>query len=516
MTDQPPGRGRVALVTGATGYIGGRLVPRLLEAGFEVRAAARERNLLRDRPWAGGVTPVALDVMEADTLGPALDGVDVAYYLVHAIGKDGDFEDNDRRAAQNVAAATRTAGVGRIVYLGGLNPQDEQLSPHLRSRVEVGRILLDSGVPTAVLQAAVIIGSGGASFEMLRYLTERLPVMVTPRWVSSKTQPIAVRDVMHYLVGAASLPAEVNRTFDIGGPEVLTYLEMMQRYARQARLPRRRVLSVPLFSPGLSSHWVGLITPVPNSLARPLVESLRNNVVCREHDIAQYVADPDGGLTGLDRAVELALQRIREGEVATSWTDAEIRGAPSDPLPSDPAWAGGDLYVDERERVVEASRESTWEVIEGIGGQNGWYSWPLAWRVRGLMDRFTGGPGIRRGRRNPNDLAVGDALDWWRVEDVQDLQLLRLRAEMRVPGQAWLDLSLRTDDAGRTVLHQRALFHPRGLAGQAYWWSVKPFHGVIFGSMQRNMALAAEELEAAKEEGREPRWRASGTPLDAA
>lgn len=498
---------RTALVTGATGYIGGRLVPRLLDAGFTVRAAARSTSLLRDRPWAADVEPVVLDVLDPDTLGPALAGVDVAYYLIHAIGKGDDFADLDRRAARNFADAARRAGVRRIVYLGGLNPEDEELSPHLRSRAEVGRILLDSGVPTAVLQAAVIIGSGGASFEMLRYLTERLPAMVTPTWVSSRIQPIAVRDVLHYLVGAASMPPQVNRTFDIGGPDVLTYLEMMQRYANVAGLPRRRVLPVPVLSPSLSSHWVGFVTPVPSGIARPLVESLRNTVVCREHDIADWVPDPDGGLTSFDRSVKLALQRIRDADVATHWSDAEVRGAPSDPLPTDPDWAGGDLYTDERERVVAASRESLWEVVEGIGGEHGWYSWALAWRVRGVLDRFSGGPGMRRGRRNPDAVHVGDALDWWRVEEVKPLELLRLRGEMRVPGEAWLDLSIGTDERDRTLLRQRAIFHPRGLSGQLYWWSVWPFHGIVFGSMQRNIAKAAEELERAAREGREPAWR---------
>ncbi|MGN6331484.1 MAG: SDR family oxidoreductase, partial [Motilibacteraceae bacterium] len=245
----------------------------------------------------------------------------------------------------------------------------------------------------------------------------------------------------------------------------------------------------------LSSHWINVVTPVPASLAKPLVQSLRNTVVCREHDIARYVPDPPGGLIGLDRAVELALTRVREMEVPTRWSSASVAGAPSDPLPTDPNWSGGSLYLDERERVVDATPEALWRVIEGIGGERGWYSFPLAWRVRGLLDRLQGGPGLGRGRRDPDDLLVGDALDWWRVEEVVDGELLRLRAEMKVPGLAWLELSVRRDDAGRTLFHQRALFHPHGLAGQLYWWSVWPFHGVVFGEMQRNVAVAAERLE---------------------
>jgi hypothetical protein len=381
------------------------------------------------------------------------------------------------------------------VYLGGLHPEGHDLSPHLSSRREVGEILLASGVPTTVLQAAVILGSGSASFEMLRYLTERLPVMITPKWVDSRIQPIAIRDVLHYLVGSADMPAQVSREFDIGGPDVLTYREMIRRYAAVAGLPRRVLVPVRLLTPRLSSHWVGAVTPVPNSLARPLVASLVHEVVCAEHDIARYVPDPPGGLTGFDRAVRLALQRIGDADVTTRWTSATPPGAPSDPMPSDPDWAGGSLYVDERSSPVAASRDSLWRVIEGIGGENGWYSWALAWRVRGWLDRFWGGPGLRRGRRDARRLRIGDALDWWRVEDVEQQRLLRLRAEMRVPGLAWLDLAIEQDAAGRTVFRQTARFHPHGLLGQLYWWSVAPFHGIVFGGMRRNVARAAEAYE---------------------
>jgi uncharacterized protein YbjT (DUF2867 family) len=436
------------------------------------------------------------DATDADSLARALGGVDVAYYLIHSLGTGEDFESLDRRHARNFAIAARACEVSRIVYLGGLYPEAERLSPHLESRKEVGEILLAGGVPTTVLRAAVIIGSGSASFEMLRYLTERLPVMVTPRWVDTRIQPIAVSDVLRYLVGSAGMPPEVSRGFDIGGPDVLTYRQMMAAYARIAGLKPRRVAALPLFTPSLSSHWVGLVTPVPNSIARPLVESLINEVICKEHDIAAYVPDPDGGLLGFQPAVELALQRIQDHRVTTSWTSAATTGAPSDPLPSDPEWAGGSLYVDERESPVDATPERLWSVIEGIGGEHGWYSWRLGWWTRGVMDRIFGGPGLRRGRRDPFELSVGDALDWWRVEDIEKNHRLRLRAEMRLPGLAWLELIVDTDDRGRTVFRQRALFHPRGLAGHLYWKSIAPFHGLVFGGMQRNIAHAAEELPA--------------------
>ncbi len=498
---------RTALVTGASGYVGGRLVPELIAAGWSVRAMARKVSRLRDYPWAEDVEVVEGDVLDQGSLGRILRGVDVAYYLVHAIGSGSDFEATDRRAAESFAAAARAANVSRIVYLGGMTPEGEELSPHLRSREEVGQILLASGVPTAVLKAAVVLGSGSASFEMLRHLTERLPVMITPKWVDVQIQPIAIRDVLHYLVGVAALPAEVNRSFDIGGADVVTYRDMMQGYARVAGLPRRRIFRVPVLSPTLSAHWVGLVTPVPGSLAKPLVESLKNTVVTREHDIAGYVPDPPDGLLGFDDAVRRALARIRDADVATHWSNASVPGASSDPLPTDPEWARGDLYVDDRCSVVDAPPRALWDVIEGIGGTAGWYSWNLAWRVRGILDRLWGGPGLRRGRRSPYDLQIGDVVDWWRVEEIIDGELLRLRAEMRVPGRAWLDLGIETDDKGRTVFRQRAIYAPRGLLGRAYWWAVWPFHGLIFGGMQDNIAARAEQVAR---EGSPPRWKPSG------
>ncbi|MFI7065801.1 SDR family oxidoreductase [Kribbella sp. NPDC050124] len=482
---------RLALVTGVTGYIGGRLVPELLEGGFRVRAMARNPGRLRDRPWYGDVEVAEADAGDPGQLRAAMEGVDVAYYLIHSLGTGRRFEARDRHNALTFATAAREAGVRRVVYLGGLYPEGEELSPHLDSRREVGEILLASGVPVTVLRAAVIIGSGSASFEMLRHLTDRLPVMVTPRWLSTRIQPIAVRDVLHYLVGSASMPDEVSRGFDIGGPDVLTYRDMMQRYAKVAHLNQRRILLLPLLTPSLSSHWVGLVTPVPSGIARPLVDSLVHEVVCKEHDIAQYVPDPAPGLIGFDRAVELALKRVQDLDVTTTWASASTPGAPSDPLPSDPDWSGGSLYVDERESAVPASPERLWTVIEGIGGGTGWYSWRLGWWARGLLDRLFGGPGLRRGRRNPHDLSVGDPLDWWRVEEIEDQRLLRLRAEMRLPGLAWLELVIDKDSDGNTVFRQRALFHPHGLPGHLYWWAIKPFHGIVFGGMQRNIAHAA-------------------------
>ncbi|CAG7647322.1 SDR family oxidoreductase [Actinacidiphila bryophytorum] len=500
----PGGPGLHCLVTGATGYIGGRLVPELLDAGHRVRCLARTPVKLRDHPWVGRTEVVAGDVTDEASVADALRGIDVAYYLVHALGTGKDFERTDRTAARIFGEQAKAAGVRRVVYLGGLTPRGvpaRELSPHLRSRAEVGDILLRCGVPATVLRAAVIIGSGSASFEMLRYLTERLPVMVTPRWVGTAIQPIAVRDVLRYLVGSATMPDSVSRAFDIGGPDVLTYRELMQRYAAVAGLPRRVIVPVPVLTPRLSSHWIGLVTPVPAAVAKPLAESLRHEVVCDEHDIAGLVPDPPGTPIGVDRALALALRRVQEAQVSTRWSSAAVPGAPSDPLPTDPDWAGGSLYCDRRQTLVEASPAQLWRVIEGIGGENGWYSFPLAWSVRGLLDGLAGGVGLRRGRRDAARLRVGDSLDFWRVEEIEPGRLLRLRAEMRLPGLAWLEMSADRDPEGRTRYRQRALFHPRGLLGHAYWWAVSPFHAAVFGGMTRNIARAAARSSAAEDAG---------------
>ncbi|MEU8899869.1 SDR family oxidoreductase [Nocardia sp. NPDC048505] len=479
------------VVFGATGYIGGRLVPELLSAGHSVRVLARDPRKLRDAPWHDRVEVVAGDVTRPEDVRAALDGQEVLYYLVHSLTR-ADFDTVDRDAARIVAAAADAAGLRRMIYLGGITPDDQTLSRHLASRAEVGEILLEARTPAAVLRAAVIIGSGSASFEMLRYLTERLPVMVTPRWVRNRIQPIAVRDVLYYLVQAAGLPDEVDGAFDIGGPDVLTFLRMMRGYAAVAGLPRRVIIPVPVLTPWLSAQWVNLVTPVPKAIAVPLMESLINDVVCADHRIAEHIPDPPAGLTPYRRAVELALQRIRDVDIPTRWSDASSAGAPSDPMPTDPDWAGGSLYSDVREQETSADPATLWSVLEAIGGENGWYSFPLAWSVRGWMDRLAGGAGLRRGRRDPHRLREGEALDWWRVEYLDRPRLLRLRAEMKVPGRAWLELSVSTDPAGVTRYHQRALFEPHGLAGHLYWKAISPFHALIFGGMVRNIVGAAE------------------------
>jgi uncharacterized protein YbjT (DUF2867 family) len=485
------------LVTGATGYIGGRLVPRLIGEGHEVRVIARRPERLRDVPWASEVDVVEGDLTDAAAVDRATRDIDVVYYLVHSMGGRGSFEDVESRIARNVATSAKANGVDRIVYLGGLHPDDATLSRHLRSRVRVGEILLASGVPTIVLQAGVIIGSGSTSFEMIRHLTEVLPYMPAPRWVRNFIQPIAVRDVLHYLMRAAEVPSEVSGAFDIGGPDVLRYGQLMNGYALEAGLRQRPIAALPVLTPWLAGQWVNLVTPIPRRLAVPIIESLQFDCVMRDHAIDAVVPPPPEGLVGYRRSVRLALEKERLGEVETSWRNAEVAGAPSNPLPSDPDWSGHTVYVDRRERPSGASVEALWSVIEGVGGENGWYSFPLAWAIRGWIDKLSGGVGLRRGRRDPDTLHPGDAVDFWRVEAIERPRFLRLRAEMRVPGRAWLEMRAEPDGAGSTY-RQRAVFFPKGLAGRLYWWSVLPFHGVVFAGMANRITAEAEAAAPAE------------------
>lgn len=480
------------LVTGSTGYVGGRLVPRLLAAGHDVRVLVRTPEKLRDVPWAGQVEVVEGTLQDRDVMRRASEGIDVLYYLVHSMTGRGDFETEERLAAESVASAAREAGVGRIIYLGGLHPDSADLSRHLRSRVLVGTTLLESGVPTVAFQAGVVIGSGSTSFEMIRHLTEVLPYMPAPKWVRNRIQPIAIRDVLHYLIAAIDLPPEINRTFDIGGPDILRYGQMMNGYAVEAGLPQRAIAALPVLTPWLASQWVNLVTPIPRSIAVPIVESLQFDCVTREHDIDDVIAPPDGGLTGYRRAVRLALAKMRDGDVETSWQNASVDGAPSDPLPSDPDWAGHTVFIDLKVRETDATTAQLWTVIEGIGGDNGWYSFPLAWALRGWLDKLVGGVGLRRGRRHAQELQTGDALDFWRVEAIEHERRLRLRAEMRVPGKAWLEMEIEPRPGGGSRYRQRAVFFPMGLSGRLYWFAILPFHCIIFNGMANRITLEAE------------------------
>ncbi|KTR85551.1 SDR family oxidoreductase [Leucobacter chromiiresistens] len=478
------------LVLGATGYLGGRLMPRLLNAGYRVRTLSRSEERIRAYPWSDETEIEVGDASDREAMTRAVRDVDIIVYLVHSMSSGAEFAEKDREIAENVAARAREAGVTRIVYLGGLHPEGVRLSPHLASRAEVGEILLASGVPTLELQAGVVIGSGSASFEMVRHLTEVLPYMPAPKWVRNFIQPIAVRDVLHYLLAAARVEGDVNRALDIGGPDVLRYGQMMNGYAVEAGLPQRGIASLPVLTPRLASHWVGLVTPVPTSIARPLVESLQHRCVMQNHDVDALLPKPEHGLTSYREAVRLALGRIELDRVETSWVDARVT-APSEPLPSDPEWAGRTVFTDQRERETTASPEAVWSVVTQIGGETGWYSSPRLWALRGWYDRITGGVGLQRGRRSRTRLVVGDAVDVWRVETIEPGRLLRFRAEMRVPGLAWLELSVEPTARG-SVYRQRAVFFPRGLAGRLYWLAMLPFHGFIFSGMVARIVGLAE------------------------
>ena len=484
------GQPATCLVTGATGYIGGRLVRELLLAGYKVKVLARFPDRLRDMAWIDQVEVISGDALDISDVNRAMQNVDVAYYLLHALNQGPEFVEIETKMAQLFAESAKNNNIQKIIYLGGLIPK-QVLSQHLESRKVTGEILRNSGVPTIELRAGVVIGSGSASFEMLRYLTERLPIMITPKWVKTKIQPIAVRDVLYYLVGAASISNDVNRAFDIGGNDIFTYKEMMEHYARVADLRKRIIIPVPLLTPRLSSLWVGLVTPVPGSIAKPLVRSLINEVICQESDIKKYLPDPSEGLTTFDKAVDLALIRVRDAQVSTRWSSASIPGVPSEPMPSDPEWSGGSLYQDVRTAEVDTSNHEVWKVVEAIGGEHGYFSLDWAWEIRGLMDRAVGGVGLRRGRRDPNTLHVGETLDFWRVEERIPDNLLRLRAEMKMPGKAWLEFKIDKIDEIKCKLTQRAIFYPKGLAGHAYWWSIIPFHGLVFPGMCRNIAKVA-------------------------
>lgn len=491
---------RTVLVTGATGYIGGRLVPRLLEAGHRVKVLVRTPGKIAGVPWLDQVEVIRNGLDDAQSLREALDGVDVLYYLVHSMAAGSGFESKEQEMAGLVAGTAADAGVGRIVYLGGLHPRDQGLSTHMRSREAVGQTFLDGPVNAIVFQAGVVIGSGSASFEMIRHLSETLPVMPAPSWVRNRIEAIAVRDVLYYLVAAAVLDGAINRTFDIGSRDVLTYAGMMNEYAAEAGLPRRLVLALPVPAPKLAGLWVSLVTPIPLSMSLPLVQSLQHDAVSGEQDIDRFIPQPVGGLTNYRAAVALALGKERDGQVETTWASA---GADADPLPSDPDWAGHKVSIDERSFHRDVDPRLVWTVIEGIGGRNGWYSLPLAWKLRGWLDKLTGGAGLLRGRRHPGNLAMGEVVDWWRVEKIERGRLLLLRAEMRAPGRAWLELSVEPDGTG-SLYRQRAIFFPRGLSGRLYWLAVLPFHSLIFPAMSRNITAAAQALADAEEAPQTP------------
>lgn len=481
-------------VTGATGYIGGRLVPRLLSQGHQVKVFTRDAQRLRDVPWHAEVEIIEGDLADLEAVSRLCYGAEVVYYLVHSMSGSRNFAEQEKNCASVMARAALQQGVGQVVYLSGLHPSGK-LSEHLESRVAVGEIL-SASVNTLILQAGLVIGSGSASFEMIRHLSDVLPVMPAPRWVRNQVQPIAIRDALHYLVAAAQLQQPVHGAYDIGGPQAYSYAQLMQIYARVAGLREPAVWALPLLTPRLASHWVNLVTPLPRTLASALVASLQHDCVMQSRKIDVLIPPPEQGICDYPRAVHLALEKINADAVETTWATAHPISAPAEPLPSDPQWAGRKSYTDTRRITTTATEQALFKVVQRLGGDSPYFAFPTLWRLRGLMDKLAGGVGSRRGRRSNSTLALGDVVDWWRVEALEKDRLLRLRAEMRVPGQAWLEYSIGRQANGKTELIQRAVFFPRGLWGRCYWWAVYPFHGVIFPATIANIAKDAEQARS--------------------
>ncbi len=476
-------RGSTVLLTGATGYVGGRLLRLLEKRGHHVRALARRPEVLRPKV-AASTEVVAGDVLDRASLDRALQGVEAAYYLVHSMGTDGAFEEADRQAARNFGEAAKAAGVGRIIYLGGLASDEEHLSTHLRSRQEVGRVLRESGVPVLEFRASIVIGSGSLSFEMIRSLVERLPVMITPRWVRVMAQPIGIEDLQEYLASALVLPVAQYRIYEIGGADRVSYLDIMREYAHQRGM-KLRTLPVPVLTPYLSSLWLGLVTPLYARIGRKLIESIVHPTVVRDPAaLTAFAVRP----MGIAQAIRRALAYEEQEFALTRWSDALSSAGRQRP------WGGvafGTRLVDSRTLGTRATPAAAFAPIRSIGGDNGWYACNRLWQLRGLMDLAAGGVGMRRGRAHPTRLQVGDTVDFWRVEALEPDRRLRLIAEMKVPGQAWLEFEV-TAEGDHTVIRQTAIFDPVGWLGRAYWYALFPVHQLVFAGMLKGIARRAE------------------------
>ncbi len=474
---------RQILVTGSTGYVGGKLIPKLLAEGYSVRALVRDRKRVSDRSWRDRVEVAEGDVLHPESLPPAMEGIHTAYYLIHNMSEGGDFHERDLRAATNFAEAARLAGVQRIIYLGGLGDPQDDLSPHLSSRQATGAALRSQGVPVTEFRAGVIVGTGSLSFEMVRYLTERIPLMICPSWVYTRIQPISIDDCLEYLLQALQQPESAGEVIEIGGSEVLTYGEMMTEYARVRGL-RRLLLPVPVLTPRLSSLWVNLVTPISADIARPLIEGLRNEVVVRDHRAQELF--PKISPVNYPSAVRSALEEL--GPDPTH----PIGDLTAEPAPAPPAvaWQDG-MIVEQRSSIIQASPAQVYEVLSDLGGRSGWLYADWAWQLRGVLDRLFGGPGLRRDKKDRGELRPGSTLDFWKVEIADPGRLLRLRAEMKLPGLAWLEYEIRSEPS---VLIQTAVFAPKGLLGVAYWYALYPIHGLIFAGMLRKLGQKAVKL----------------------
>ncbi len=498
------------LVTGATGYVGGRLIPALLDAGYTVRAMGRSLEKLACRPWGHHpkVELVKGDVLDKNSLERSLSDCWASYYLVHSmIAQKQKFVEADRKAAKNMVSAAESTGVERIIYLGGLaEKKNGSLSKHLRSRIEVAEILQSGRVPVTDLRAPMILGSGSASFEILRYLVERLPVMITPRWVRSLNQPIAIRNVVNYLVGCLEHDETVGQTYDIGGPDVLAYRDLLDIYAQEAKLSKRWIIPVPVLTPTLSAYWIHLISPVPHSIAFPLTEGLTSHAVCSDKRIQSIIPQK---LLSPREAIQTALDKIIQKQVDTCWADAGEIITPEWAHCGDADWAGGTIMQCGYRVRIKATPDDVWLSISRIGGEAGYYYADILWWLRGLADRLVGGVGLRRGRRHPIELGVGDALDFWRVLDVAPKERLVLLAEMKVPGEALLEFKINSRGTEYTDLQMLSRFLPKGLWGMLYWYSLYPFHEKIFFGMLKGIARTIEKPIVSGPERFTPRLHSS-------
>ena len=475
------------LVTGATGYIGGRIVPRLLRLGYRVRVLVRDPARLQGREWMDMVDVVQGDVLVPESLGAVMDGISAAYYFIHSMSNSDNFHERDLVAARNFGEAAKNAGVEQIVYLGGLGDPETDLSHHLESRQATGLALAEAGVPVTEFRAAIIVGSGSVSFEMIRYLTERIPVMICPKWVFTRVQPIAIDDVLTYLTAALENTECRGKVIEIGGTDVFTYGDMMKGYATVRGL-QRALIPVPVLTPRLSSYWVHWMTPVPASITRPLVEGLRNEVIVRDETARDIF--PEISPVDYTTAVERALANLETRQVETRWTDAMVSSM-GDFSPVVLTTLEG-MIIERREAEVRASSPKIYHSFTRLGGEVGWLYFDWAWRLRGALDRVLGGVGLRRGRRDPFDIRIGDALDFWRVEAVEEGKLLRLRAEMKVPGMAWLQFEVNPKENGISQLRQTAYFAPKGLSGLLYWYVLYPLHALIFSGLVQELKKLAE------------------------
>lgn len=483
---------RLILVTGATGYVGGRLIPRLLEAGYRVRCLVRDAQRLQGRPWLEQVQVVDGDVLLPESLAAAMRGVSAAYYLIHGLQGGRVSAERDMQAARNFAAAAETAGVERILYLGELVDPTARLSPYLRSRHETGYILRQGRVPVTEFRAGMILGSGSALFEMVRYLSEREPLLVCPRWFFSCAQPIAIRNVLDYLVAALETPPSLGKLIEIGGASRLTYAEMLLGYARERGL-KRWLIPTPVYAPRLSAYWVHMVTPVSYHTVLPLIEGLHADAVLHD-DLARQLF-PKIELLDFQTAVRLALGRVEMHNVETSWSDALVTSA-GDIKPYVFNVAEG-MFIERRQRLVDLPPAAVFRSYAGIGGRRGWLYMDWAWGIRGWLDKLVGGVGLRRGRRDPDEVRTGESLDFWRVELVTPGRLLRLQAEMKLPGKAWLEFQSEAQPDGRTLLTTTAYFDPHGLFGFLYWYAMWPFHKFIFDGLTRKIAERATTLAQA-------------------